>query len=129
LVLITIQIQQVFKQTAFTIVCYYMQSLSHFGFMGVIVASNTQKNNNPIIFYYACILCNLNSFEPNVKNESNLASLIRINVMTFFHFRFTYYKRIQRLINLQMIQNQKIVAASITFVFSPMNLSNLVNYG
>ena len=63
-----------------------MQSLSHFGFMGVIVASNTQKKkNNPIIFYYACILYNINSFEPNVKNESNHASLIRINVMTFFH--------------------------------------------
>ena len=46
-----------------------MQSLSHFGFMGVIVASNTQKNNSPIIFYYAWILYNLNSSEPNVKNE------------------------------------------------------------
>ena len=61
-----------------------MQSLSHFGFMGVIVASNTQKNNNPIIFYYACILYNLNSFEPNVKNEYNHESLIPVNVITFF---------------------------------------------
>ena len=61
-----------------------MQSLSHFGFMGVIVASNTQKNNNPIIFYYACILYKFNLFEPNIKNESNHAGLIRINVMTFF---------------------------------------------
>jgi hypothetical protein len=83
MVLITIQIQQVFKQTTFTIVCYYIQSLSHFGFMGVIVASNTQKTSH-IIFYSARILDNLNSFEPNVKNESNHASLIRINVMTFF---------------------------------------------
>jgi hypothetical protein len=73
MVLITIQIQQVFKQTTFTIVCYYIQSLSHFGFMGVIVASNTQKTSH-IIFYSARILDNLNSFEPNVKNESNHAS-------------------------------------------------------
>ena len=33
--------QQLFNITAFTIDCYYRQSLSHFGFTGVIVASNT----------------------------------------------------------------------------------------
>ena len=52
--------------------------------MGVIVASNTQKNNSHIIFYSARILDNLNSFELNVKNESNHVSK-HINVMTFFH--------------------------------------------
>jgi hypothetical protein len=52
--------------------------------MGVIVASNTQKNKSHIIFYSARILDNLNSFEPNVKNEYNHASLIPINVITFF---------------------------------------------
>jgi hypothetical protein len=103
-----------------------MQSLSHFGFMGVIVASNTQKNNNPIIFYYACISYKFNLFEPNVKNESNHAGLIRINVMTFF-IQIHILQRIQRMINLYKIK--KVVAAYIILIFSPTNLSNLVNYG
>jgi len=82
--------------------------------MGVIVASITQKNNSPTIFYYTLILYNLNSL-----NQMSRMSFIRIHIL-------------QKNTKTDLSSNDtksKRLLQPLTLVFSPINLSNLVNYG